>query len=519
MATDQSGLVETMGLLTERIAELELALEDSSWMRQAAAYDREFSREGLRQICKLAQLMFLKNPLIQRGVLVQRYYVFGQGMSVRAENKAVDAVVQSFWGDPKNQSEISSQQALGYLEQELALTGNLFLAMITTPQGRVRVRSIPMDEVEDIITNPDDANEPWYYKRTWTQTEIVIETGATSLVTQTAYYPDWRYNWTTGSSRPTKIGNAPVHWDTPVYHVRVGGTKRMRFGVPEIYAAIDWARAYNGFLEDWATLTKALSKFAWKLTTKGGKNAIAAAKARLATTLSTSTSESNPAPVAGSTFIGSDYTDMAPIPKTGANVSAEDGRRLMLMVAAATGLPESFFGDVSIGTLATAKSLDRPTELKMMDRQALWADLLRDVFEYVIRQAVAYGRLDGEFSQDEDGEPIVILGDDPETDEPMSAAVSITFPPILEHDVAASINAIVQAATLGGMPTAGTMDGRTLTTMLLNALGIEDVQPVLDLLDKEPEPEPQAPSDDVEAARYAKVVEAARELMESYGQA
>ena len=34
----------------------------------------------------------------------------------------------------------------------------------------------------------------------------------------------------------------------------------------DVYAAMPWARAYKGFLTDWARLVKALSKFAWRLT-------------------------------------------------------------------------------------------------------------------------------------------------------------------------------------------------------------------------------------------------------------
>ena len=73
------------------------------------------------------------------------------------------------------------------------------------------------------------------------------------------------------------------------------------------------------------------------------------------------------------------------------------------MVAAATGLPESFFGDVSVGTLATARSLDRPTELKFHSRQTLWADVLRDLLGYVIDQAVTAprGQLQGTVATDD----------------------------------------------------------------------------------------------------------------------
>jgi hypothetical protein len=40
-----------------------------------------------------------------------------------------------------------------------------------------------------------------------------------------------------------------------------------------VYAALDWARAYKEFLEDWASIAKALSRFAWKSRTRQGNQA------------------------------------------------------------------------------------------------------------------------------------------------------------------------------------------------------------------------------------------------------
>lgn len=463
-----------MELLQERIAALELALEDASWQRLIGESEREFSRDGLRQICSMSRLMYLKNPLIQRGVNVQRDYVFGQGISVKAEPAAVDEVVQRFWDDQKNQAELTSQQALMGKEVDLAIGGNIFFVLFTNlVTGQVRVRSIPVDEVQEIISNPEDAQEQWLYKRVWLQEWVDLATGTQMVESKTAYYPDWRWM---PSTRPGTIGNFPVLWDQPVYHVKVGGLAAMRFGLPEVYAAIDWARAYKGFLEDWATIVRAYSRFAFQLTVKG-KTAIQAAKVKLGSTLSSDSSETNPAPAAASTFIGSENASLQPVRTSGATTSADDARRLLLMVAATMGLPETFFGDASVGSLATAQSLDRPTELKFLSRQALWADVLTAICDYAVTAAVRAGELSGVVEDEDDGTPRVTLAEiDPETGEPMSANVHISFPPILEHDVAATTTAITQAAQLD------VLDDRTLAKLMLQALGEQNVDEILEKL-------------------------------------
>jgi hypothetical protein len=240
----------------------------------------------------------------------------------------------------------------------------------------------------------------------------------------------------------------------------------MRFGVSEVYAAIDWAKAYKEFLEDWSTLSRALSRIAYKVSTQGGKNAIAAAKTKLATSLSIASNERNPAPVTGASFVAGTGSDITAVNTSGARYSSEDGRRLMLMVAAGFGLPESFFGDVSVGTLATAKSLDRPTELKMRARQMFWQDTLETILFFVIEKAIKANAMPGSVTDEVDGTPKIVQQDG------NSVSITINFPPILEHDVNASITAIVQAATLGASGTlAGTITQDELTRMIYRALG------------------------------------------------
>ncbi len=475
---------DTIELLYERLAELELAIEDQGWLRLGAEGEREFSREALRRIAAMSRLAFMKNPLVGRAVSLQALYVWGQGVTIQARHPALDAVVQAFLDDQKNRAELTSHQARTFKELDLQVDGNLFFVFFPNPvTGRVRVRTIAPDEIAEIVCNPEDAKEPWYYRRSWTQRRLDVATGQSVSQRRTAYYPDWQYN---PLAKPSHIGEHAVEWASPVYHVKVGGLSDMRFGVPETYAALDWARAYKSFLEDVATVMRAVSRFSAKVTTKGGARGIAAAKAKLNTTLGAggNSSETNPPPVTGSVFVAGEGTDYTPMNVRGVTIAPEDGRRFLLMVCAAMGIPETFTGDVSVGTLATAKSLDRPTELKFVDRRTLWADVLGAILGYAIDWAVRAPRGPlrnlGTITTDDDGELVVTFIEDPDTGKPIDRGVAISFPSILEHDVAASVGAIVQAATLGAPGTlAGTLDLKLVTRLLLTALGVEHVDELL----------------------------------------
>lgn len=502
----------TIELLEESIGTLELQLEDAGWTRIGLDGQQEFSRDGLRKISESSRLYAIKNPVINRAVLLEQIYVWALGVNVQARHKAVNAVVQSFLDDEKNRAELGHQ---GRMEKELELQtdGNLFFRFfVNKSTGRVRVRSVPFSEIAEVLTSPEDRKEPWYYKRVWTEQSFDPSTGLPRQRERAAYYPDWRYR-PIRSARLARIGPHPVEWDTPVYHVKVGGFSDWRFGVSEVYAALDWARAYKEFLEDVATIMRALSRFAAKLTTPGGKSGVAAAKAKLGSTLAASTAsygEANPPPVTGSVFVAGAGADYQPYNLRGASIAPDDGRRFLLMAAAATGWPETFWGDADVGNHATAKTLDRPTELRIRNRQALWSDVLRSICSFVVFWAVKAisGPLRplGRIVLDEEGEERIAWGLDPETGERINPTVDVSFPPVVEHDVTESVGAIVSAATLDGKALAGTMDLRAATRMLLVALGQDNVDELLEALHPQDGPPP------TQVAAESAMVEAARDL-------
>lgn len=498
----------TSTLLEERLAELELQMEDIGWLKVGAELNQEFSRDGLAKIIQLARLMALKNPMIDHAVQMTADYVFGQGVTVDAEADAVSEVVKDFWEDWRNQSELTSSQALLMTDKELSVTGNLFFVLFANDStGKVLVRSIAVEEVQDIITNPEDSKEPWYYLRTWSQRTFDASSGQIKTDTITAYYPDWRYD---PQDKPKSINNNEVHWESPVYHVKVGGFKNNRFGVPEVYSALDWARAFKDLLEDHATVKRAHARFAFKLTTPGGKAGVRAAKTRLGTSLGAPGAETNPAPLVGSTFVQAQGVDMEPVRTTGAQAPPEESRMLALMAGAGLATPYTMLmGDAEVGNLATAKTLDRPTELRYRTRRQLWTEVLQGILGYAVDKVAlsAGGKLQGTL-EGEDGEQHVVLAIDPATNEPMSRHIDVEYPSMLERSVTERINALVSAFTFDGKTDTGMFDLRTKIRLLLTALEEDDVDELLDRL----APEDQEPTQQEFAAALR---EAARILQEA----
>ncbi|MCU0505468.1 MAG: hypothetical protein MUE82_06785 [Chloroflexi bacterium] len=480
-----------VAMLQERIAELEFLTEDSGWERiDASGSDLDLDREHLRRVIRDAQTMYLANPLINHAVDVIAVYVFGQGVTISGKGAANDRV-QRFLSDRGNIAALVGQAALLANDRALTYEGNRFYALFGRRGEVTKVRVIPTFQMVagDIIRNPDDDAEVWYYARRWTRKSRDGQ-GRPVAEQRVDYYPDLYYD---PPQKPRRWGDGTdegeVHWDSPVVHVKDGGLTGGKFGVPTIFASLNWARAVSRDLSDYATVKRALARFAWKFTTKTRASA-ASVKSRLATTVtSTAPTETNPPPQTGAAWVGVEGNDITPLKTAGAAPNPEEGRRLGLMVAAGAGVPETIlFGNADAGNLATAKTLDRPTELMMSARQSLWGDVLTDIVAYDLRRA----RQDNDVPEQEPDPDAPEAGDEPIFDtatgtvvttqpmRPVELVPDVSFVDILEDDVTARVSAIVQAATLGASGSrANTMPDQLLSRLLMEALGVEDIDEVL----------------------------------------
>lgn len=485
-----AGPVDSPAQFKERLWELELALEDRGWVREVTLANLEFSRLGVQQLIRICRIYAIKNPLIKRGSEIVPLYVFSRGLEIRSEDQAANDLIQSFLAD--NQKELG-HVALAAKEQSIQTDGSLYFAMVQKPDG-MKVMMIDPLEIMDVITDPDDSSVPRYFLRQWSRIEQEVNL---SPENKTVWYPALNYEPTT---KPKEIQGKPVNWEMPVLRVKIGCPANWRWGIPPLYASIDWSRAYKDFLEDWATVQRTLSRFALMIETKGGAGAIAAYNALLNTTFADAQGtqiERNPPPVTGSAHISGPDNKVMPFKSAGAQDSPEQSRRLLLMVAAAQGMPETFYGDASTGSLATAQSLDRPTELKFKDVQNRWTDTLIQILTYVLKASVntpkgrmreAMAARGVKFSEVRILQMLPrvringVVWEAQKSTKQSDVNLIIKFPAVLEHDPSVMVDAWAHVATLGGRTgiPAGIVDRRTVAAGMLHEIGYEDVAELLD---------------------------------------
>lgn len=455
--------------VSESLGQLALMAEDRGWAELTHQGSDLITRDGLTRAAELCRVVAVANPLLKRGLGIRGSYVFGQGVEVSGratgEDGAqdVDAVIRAFFDDEGNRDAVTGPQARLGLEHDLGTDGNVFLAHFTNPlDGRVKVRPLPFDEVAEIVTAPGDKTDPWFYLRRWVETVPTSTFGTQLSQERKAYYPALKYQPLT---RPRTMGGVEVMWDAPVLHVKVNPVGN-GWGIGDAYAALPWVKSYKEFLEDWAALCRALSRIAFRASSK---TATGSQKARSALA-GLGTAEPG-----SSVSLGEGQT-LEAVPKTGATLDSESGRPLAAMAAAALGVTVTILlaDPGTTGARAVAETLDLPMRLEMEARREVWAQAYKATGAYVIEQAVhaPRGPLKGREVRDGDR----VYADLGEATDP---TVEVAWPSLEDVDVKTVMDAIVAADGLAVLPKLEVLK------LVLAALGVKDTDDIIDAVTDE----------------------------------
>lgn len=386
--------------LSESISALEqLAREDRGWDRLIADTNADMTQEGRRRISDLCEVMTVANPLIKRGFLLRHSYIWGDGHTVSAPagdadtRGEVNAVVQAMLDDPRNTVSLNSEEAREGLERWLFTHGAIVLMCDTDEAtGEVVARQVDPDNIADHIADPEDARTVWYWRRDYYIRSIRKDGRPGAARRVTVWHPDVDYR-PAGADKLDLIGGKPVRWDQPliVRSVNAPAAEGWSWGFGDAYAAVPWARMSKEFLEAWFTLMRALSRYAWRTSTKAGAVSAAAAAARNA-----AASAANPTG-AGAHAVMDTGSTLEAVPKTGATIDAASALPLQQFVAAALDVPLTMLlGDPGItGARSVAETLDQPMELAMGARRRFWGEVLTRLAQHAIDAAVIAGRLPG----------------------------------------------------------------------------------------------------------------------------
>ena len=426
-------LMELRQLIFEatRQVEDELNLEDQGWIRAGTTSNQIITEVARIDAVKYSRLYYLKDPLCKQAIRLWTDYTFGKGMVWSCDDDKANEVLSNYWYSKANQPVLSAR-GQRRSSNKLLVDGEVYFALFFGKE--VTVRLIDPLEISEIITDPDDRDDERYYKREW---------GDAQGGYHTDYYCSHRNpkNKAVMDSAGKSISKSKDAKNVLVYHL-VDNTLGQR-GMPLLLPALDWVKQYRRFLASRVAIMLALARFAWKGKVQGGAAEVATVKAEL-----------NDVKIpAGSTEIENEALNLTPIKAdSGAKNAYQDARLIKLQVCSSVGIPEQYFGDISIGNLATAKTVELPMMKMFQSNQSLWNDAYQDMDELVL--------VHGEVAED--------------------THIDRDFPPISPLETAVVADALGKILT--AMPEFS--DSRDVRQVALMVLGINNTGDVLEEIDK-----------------------------------
>ena len=307
----------------------------------------ELDLGDIKQHANAARALRAANPLAKRGVAVRNAYIWDDAIEY-------PPAAQSIIDNPVNQQSLFSEEAAEELESALLTDGQYFLLL---DPGKKEARRVPLAEITGLVHNPEFKDDIWFYRRTYTVT-TTDETGQTNVENREVYYPAIGFR----GSVPAAIGKIPVDPRKRIEHTAVNRQTGWRWGIPDMFGAVYWSKAYKEYLEANYTLSKALARLAFKVSSPTARGQ-GKARAKMAQPVSRQE--------AGSTALLGAGQDLQAINKSGSGIDFKAGTPLAAMVAAALDVPLSvLLTDGSAGGRQGAEAaLEEPTTKSMNRRR------------------------------------------------------------------------------------------------------------------------------------------------------
>lgn len=322
------------------------------------------------------------SPIGQLGVQTWTAWGLGDSVEVTTADESAQPDWDEYWKADRN-AVLLGDDTLHELSDWLLILGNQFLAYYSSKKdGLSTVRTVDQDEIK-IITNPNDALVPWFYKR---------EHEARGNL-RVIYYPDWTLKFGIGQSitldeawamlqqsqqiprsaeradlvqngqnaigllaRPEDAGT-----DVCMQHIRHWRKDRKSlWGWPLTTVAGAWLVAHRRLMEAQLSIRQSKAQFVRTLQHQGGSRANASLIATMASQLSqTQPYDTNPPSAAGGTFVHNRAVDYTDLPMTtGASDFKSDHEAAAWHAGSAMNMNTTTMG-LDTARYATAVQMDR----------------------------------------------------------------------------------------------------------------------------------------------------------------
>lgn len=355
-----------------------LALEDLGWQQLGVEGNLDVMPANRQAIVQRARMFAIRDPICHQIIQLWTNYALGRGIDVTAQEDEMQKVIDEFMNLRKNRR-LLSPTGQRLLSDRVLIDGELFLAFFG--DAPIKMRILDPLHITEIISNPEDADDVWFYKRIFTDAK---------QITHTLYYQDWwAEDINTGKLTQPDHQKIEPEENVVVYHIKHNTIGRR--GNSILTATLDWSRAHRKFMEARAAIEQAVARFAWKLTFKGGQSIFNSLRNQLQSGVVTSGgegTETNPPPAPGATWLQNKGADLTPQKfETGARAAQTDGAMLLQTAGLGGGVFPHYFGAGEAFRLATAQAMELPMLKQFEAYQGFWHENYTNIFDFVSDKA------------------------------------------------------------------------------------------------------------------------------------
>lgn len=361
---------------------------------------REESREHL---IKRSRIFARKEPLSKQAIRLYTTYSGILRVEFKSDRPELETVWKEKFWELLNNNFILGPLYRRKLSNRLLSDGELFFTLFVGNDGAVSVRTVDTLEVptDGLITHPEDKDNIVYYKRVilddnkkdsgrgiapssgdlskakyyrnWTITDEALAELESTL--DKPLLPEGVEEERTPNGRPILMYHIPFD----VFGVRGNGL---------LFAVVSYVENYRDFLQNRATIVKALATYIRKITVDGGSIAVKDVASSLRSSLSSGNTwyEQNPPDAVGSAWVQNKALDMEPVSTpTQGGEAMSDARIFRQPIASGTGITEpNLTSDPSIGNLASQVQMEGPMLQNFLDYQLIWEVVFKELWQFVL---------------------------------------------------------------------------------------------------------------------------------------
>jgi len=373
--------IDGTGSVHEGLMNIDLMLDAQGWSN-IFEYDddRGLTLRQVKEASRQIRELLVGNPFIGNGARIRAAHVHAGGLEfsskIRTGNQDIrplPAAMQLVIEEPWAQRYLFGNKARSELERCAFSDGMVFLLGRDSDR---RIQRIQIQEINGAMHNPNNSEEIWAYRRTWSPDPQATETDTGSSEIRTRWYYTDMVPIQDRRRRITVRGGGTEIAEPEYTMIDIGFNRQVGWplGVPDALCVVAWARLYKEFLVNGYVMSRSLAKLAYKITVAsaagGDRAALAVAQPGQA----------------GATHIEGNGNQLTPLATAGRGYDFASGTPLMAAIAAGLGvstLALSANPAAATGSNAAAQTLDPIAKATAAVRRKEWEDEYARIFRYM----------------------------------------------------------------------------------------------------------------------------------------